>query len=48
MVKTVVELRAELSKQLEDENKKAVANDVQVAVLDKLVSENPFQVPDLS
>lgn len=45
--KTVLELRVDLSKQLEDENSKASANDIQVAVLDKLVAENPFQVPQV-
>lgn len=45
--KTVLELRVELSNELEAENKKAIANDVQVAVLDKIVAANPFLVPQV-
>ena len=45
--KTVLELRVELTKQLESENEKAQTNDIQVAVLDKLVAANEFMVPQV-
>jgi trigger factor len=43
--KTVQELRSEIEKQLADEAKKTLDNDIQVAVLDALVEKNPFLVP---
>jgi trigger factor len=45
--KTVSALRAELTKQLESENKKAIDNDAQVAILDKLTEKNSFLVPQV-
>ena len=45
--KTVSELRADLTKQLETENKKALDNDAQVAILDKLTEKNEFLVPQI-
>jgi trigger factor len=45
--KTVAELKKELNDQLDLENKKSQANDIQVAVLDKLVEANQFDVPQV-
>lgn len=45
--KTVAELRAEFEKQIEGENQKAIDNDIQVAVIDKLVEGNMFPVPQV-
>lgn len=45
--KNVADLRNEIQKQLEGENKKTIDNDVQVAVIDKLVAANSFPVPQV-
>lgn len=42
---TVLELRMKIREELEGEHKRQSESEVQMAVLDKLVSENQFQVP---
>lgn len=46
-VQSVLELRLDITKRLEQENEKETKNDIQAAILAQLLDSTPFQVPQI-